>query len=215
MEKSAGDVGIIKAVGDHIQRHIGDIAIVFHEKVSTDIHIDIFHSADTPKRPFHTLVTSGMSQKPMSVPRGAEDGILAELMLCLPASWAVNAQAFKDENNYRPVRLLKRLARYPHENKTWLYSGHSIISSDSPQPFAGNTKMTSAVLRYPFLVPDNALTIDVADGRRIRLWAVVPVYSEERVFIERNGFERFEELLRQHRVTELLDPNRVNVALMQ
>jgi hypothetical protein len=75
--------------------------------------------------------------------------------------------------------------------------------------------MTSVVLRYPFLVSPAARTIEVADGRRIRLWAVLPVYCEERAFKERNGFERFEELLAKHQITELLDPTSVNVALPQ
>jgi hypothetical protein len=213
MEKSAGDVKIIKAVGDHIERHIGGISIVFHERVSSNVHIDIFHSADSKSRPFHTLITCGMSERPMHVPREAEDGRFAELMICLPADWPVNFDAFRDENHYWPVRLLKSLARYPHENQTWLYAGHSVGFSSPPRPFAENTKMSSVVVRYPFLVSPAAQSIEVADDRRIRLWAVVPVYSEERVFKERNGFERFEELLQEHHISELLDPARTNIAL--
>lgn len=39
----AGDVGVIESVSRHIERRIGRIAMVFHEIVSDELHIDVFH----------------------------------------------------------------------------------------------------------------------------------------------------------------------------
>jgi len=215
MENSKGDVEIIQSVGDHIQKHIGEIAIVFHEKVSTDIHIDVYHVAPSQSRPFHTLISCGMSEKSMSTPADWEDGRFAEVMICLPPSWPVDATAFKNEEHHWPIRILKGLARYPHENRTWLYAGHGVVWSDPPQPFASNTKMTSIVLRYPSLVPKDARTIRTSAGKQILLWAIAPLYIEEWEFKDRNGFEALEDLLLENGITELLDPKRTNVALKQ
>ena len=63
MENSNGDIEIIESVSDHIQKHIGEIATVFHEKISTDVHIDVYHVAPSRSRPYHTLVSCGMSEK--------------------------------------------------------------------------------------------------------------------------------------------------------
>jgi hypothetical protein len=215
MENSRGDVEIIRSVGDHIQKHIGEIAIVFHEKVSTDVHIDVYHVAPSRSRPFHTLISCGMSERSMSTPADWEDGRFAELMICLPASWPVDATAFENEEYYWPIRILKGAARYPHDNKTWLYAGHSVLWRDPPQPFASNTKMASIVLRYPRMVSEDSRTIQATGGKHILLWAVVPLYVEEWEFKNRNGFEALDALLLENGITELPDPKRTNVGLKQ
>jgi hypothetical protein len=214
MERSSqGDLIIIDAVDDHIQKYIGDVAIVFHEEASPDIHVDIFHVAPSQQRPFHTLITCGMSEKPMTTPEGWEDGRLAELMICLPELWPVNVTAFQNEEYFWPVRVLKALTRYPHENNTWLYAGHSVRCSNPPRPFAANTKMTSVLVRYPCTIPADATIIHASDDRQIRLWTIVPLYKEEWEFKNRCGFEALDELLNENGITELLDPERNSVAL--
>ena len=65
--------------------------------ISDLVHIDVHWVQPTPKRPYHTLVTSGMSDKPMTVPAGAEHLRFAELMLCLPPEWQMSMEAFKQE----------------------------------------------------------------------------------------------------------------------
>jgi hypothetical protein len=138
--KSKGDVSIITSVSKHIETHLGEIAWVMHEKESPLVHVDVYVVRPTKEREHQYLVTSGMSEKSMPVPAGASDGRYAELILGLPPDWPLSQDAFKDEANWWPIRLLKGLARYPHENKTWLYTGHSIPWSTPPKPYADNTK---------------------------------------------------------------------------
>ena len=48
---------------------------------------------------------------------------------------------------YWPIEWLKRIARYPHDNETWLGGPHTIIANDEPpEPFAPNTKMSCLML---------------------------------------------------------------------
>ena len=212
MRKSKGDIRIIEAVDAHIEKYIGKIAFVLDEIDSDLVHVDVYVVTATDDRPYHCLITSGMSEKAMPVPDGALDGKFAELMICLPSGWPLTMEAWKEEVNWWPLRLLKRLARYPHENKTWLYAGHSLLWSDPPKPFAENTKMTSVVLLRPRLVPAESQIIHVSKKKHIRLWGVYPLYHAELELKIRDGSDKLDELFDEHGVTELLDPERPSVA---
>jgi hypothetical protein len=122
---SKRDVSIIESVGDHIETYFGKIAWVMHERESPDIHVDVYVVEATPERNYKQLITAGMSEKPMRLPPEVSDGRYAELTLCLPAEWPLSVEAFKDESNYWPVRLLKDLARFPHK-KTRM-RGHPLL----------------------------------------------------------------------------------------
>ena len=210
--KSKGDLKIIKSIGDHIESYFGEIGFVMHEKESPLVHVDVYVVREMGDRKCQYLVTSGMSEKPMPVPEGADDGRYAELLIALPTNWPLSPEAFKDEANYWPIRMLKGLARYPHENKTWMYEGHSAHWVNPPAPIAPNTNMTSMVLLRPRLIPEETQIVHVSKKKHIRLWGVYPAYHEEVDIKEREGSGRLDELFDQNGITELLDPKRPSVA---
>jgi hypothetical protein len=211
MRKSRGDVEIIEAVSAHIEKHIGKIALVLHEKESPHVHVDVHIVEPTSKRPFKVVVTSGMSERPMPVPDGTSDGRYAELAICLPPDWPVSSEAFQKEENWWPFRLLKELARYPHVEKTWLYAGHSMCWYDPSKPFAPNTRMTSVMLLRPKLFAPQAHIIHLGEDKHALLCAVFPLYDEELELKLRDGSERLERLFEKNGITELLDPRRPSV----
>ena len=92
-ELATGDSENIDRISDHIEKHIGPVASVFHELVSDLVHIDVHMVEPTPERPCYTLVTSGMSDKPMQAPEGHEDLAYTELMICLPPNWPLTEEA--------------------------------------------------------------------------------------------------------------------------
>lgn len=55
-------------------------------------------------------------------------------------------------------------------------------------------RMPHALITFPYL-PAWPLDKVVADGARIWLLQVTPIFEQERQFIQRNGFAKFEELL--------------------
>ncbi len=138
-ELALSDGDSIEKISAHIEKHIGEITHVFHEILSDQVHIDVHHIALTLARNYHTFVSSGMSDKAMSVPEGREEFRFAELMLALPADWPISDEAFKKENNYWPIRWLKILARLPHEYDTWLEYGHTVPNGDPAKPFTSKT----------------------------------------------------------------------------
>jgi hypothetical protein len=80
-ELAGGDEQTIAGVVRHITEHIGPPRFVFHELFSDLVHVDVHLVDPTPERNYYTLVTSGMSDRPMTVPKGAEALRFAELLI--------------------------------------------------------------------------------------------------------------------------------------
>jgi hypothetical protein len=211
-EPAFGEANHIELIEKHIAAHIGDPAWVFHEIVSDLVHLDVHIVSPTAARPWTTLVTCGMSVRAMTVPPGAEEFSYAELLLALPPEWPLDQESLKDENNYWPVRLLKMLARLPHEYETWLGLAHSVPNGEPPEPYAPSTKLCGAVLGPPILAPDGFACLQVTPEMPIHFLAVYPVYAGEMKLKLDRGAEALFERLDQAGVNELLDPKRKNVA---
>jgi hypothetical protein len=211
-EPAIGDEAKIELISAHIQRHIGEPATVFHELVSDIVHVDVHIVAPTEERNYVTLVTSGMSDRPMTVPPEATELAHAELMLCLPPDWPMDQEDFKNESHYWPVRLLKFLARIPHEYETWLGPGHTVPNGDPAEPLADGIGFIGAVVAPQQLAPEGFDTLDAGDGKVINFYAVLPLYQEEMEFKLKKGAEALFERLAGNEVTELVDVHRKSVA---
>lgn len=209
-EPASADTDTIDAITAHIERHIGEIDKVWHELISDLVHIDVHQIPPGDDRPFWTLVTTGMSDRRMTVPEGAEELAHAELMICLPPEWPVTQEDFSDENNYWPIRLLKVLARLPHEYNTWLGPGHTVPNGgEEPAPYSENTEFVCALLMVPCLIlPSEVGVLKLADGRRINFYAVWPLYQSEVDLKLNQGLDALIDRFERHQVTELLDLNR-------
>ena len=210
-EPVTGDSEAIEAITAHIETHFGPIDRVLHELVSDLVHIDIHHIAPRPGRLYHTLVTSGMSDRPMTVPPGAEKFRYAEVLLYLPHTWKLSEAAFHDEANYWPVRLLKTLARFPHEYQTWLGLGHTLPNSNPMEPYAANTKLCCALLVPSDMAGDEFSELTVSPEKTILFYNVWPLYAEEMNFKLKNGLEAMGERFEKNKITEIIDPQRKNV----
>ncbi|MGC4866446.1 suppressor of fused domain protein [Micromonospora sp. DT53] len=76
------------------------------EPVAVGVHVYVV--APTEERPYRTLITSGMSELPMTVPEGHGISPYAELMLCLPADWPLTRRTGLDDDPAGwPLRVLK------------------------------------------------------------------------------------------------------------
>jgi hypothetical protein len=210
-EPAIGNQRTIEAVSRHIGRYVGPVAHVFHELVSDLVHVDVHLVPPQPNRDFVTLVTSGMSDRPMTLPPGCDAPAYAELLICLPSDWPLEQENFKAEENFWPIRLLKTLARLPHEYETWLGFGHSVPNGDPPQPFDDSTDMCCALIVPPTLLDQRFEQLALSDDKVVQFYAVAPLYREEMDLKLRHGTE---ELLRRFAavgISELLDPRRPNV----
>jgi hypothetical protein len=183
---------------------------VFHELVSDLVHIDLHWVPPQPERDYHTLVTTGMSDRPMTVPAGAEDFRYAELVIGLPREWPLSEGAFQDERNYWPVRWMKQLARFPHEYQTWLAPAHTVPNGDPPQPFAPNTGFCCWLLWPPALTAEEFVELKIDEHKTVHFMALIPLYEEEMQLKLSEGVDPLIDRLAEAGVTELLDVGRKN-----
>ena len=219
-----GDGDTIADVESWIDRHLPKVGAdrwVFHEIVSDLVHLDVHVAGPSDDRPFCTLVTSGMSERPMAVPTHPDldpvEVAYAELLIHLPPDWPgldgremyQSPEAWKDENYYWPVRLLKTLARFPHEHDTWLGYGHTMGNGDPPAPYAPGTDL-SAVLLLPSIAMDESSYQLETPSRKINFFALYPLYAEELAFKLERGTEPLLGKLGEADIGPVLDPRRPN-----
>ncbi|MGV8118153.1 MAG: suppressor of fused domain protein [Candidatus Xenobiia bacterium LiM19] len=196
---------------DHIGRYIGDPETTLHEITSTIVHIDVHYIPPQKERDFATLVTSGMSDKPMITPPGAEEYRYAELMMYLPPTWPVDQEHSKIEEYYWPVRLLFRLGRIPHFFETWFGPWHTIGNGDPPERFAADTTMCASILLHPLLESKGFWKLEVSPEKTINYFLAFPLYEEEMRFKLHHGVERLIEKLRRKGIDLVVDIDRENV----
>jgi hypothetical protein len=208
---STGDGELIDAIVRHMEKYIGPAEQVFHELISDWVHVDLHWIKPAPGREFHTIFTTGMSEKPMNTPPNAEHLRYAELMICLPISW--DLEHLEDEANYWVLRWLKILARMPHQYNTWLAGLHTIPHGDPPQPFAPNTKLCCTMLAWSVLFDENIDVVQIDDQRTVHIYTLIPIYKEEMEFKLKHGGQKLLERLSKVNTTELLNVKRPNVGV--
>jgi hypothetical protein len=196
----------------HVETHVGPIAHVFHEIVSELVHLDVLLVAPRPERPYWTLVTSGMSDLPMKVPRGLDTLKHAELVLCLPPSWPTTMEGLRLDRNYWPILWLKNLARLPHTFDTWLGDGHTIPNGDPAEALDASVGFAGWLVTLPRRFDADFLVLPLSRKKAVHFYAAFPVYPDEMDVKLAEGAERLNELLDAAGVTELVDPQRASVA---
>jgi Suppressor of fused protein (SUFU) len=200
----------LEVITAHIEKHLGSPEIVWHEADSELVHVDIHVVAPTAKRNYYTLVTSGISDRPMNVPAGLEMLRFAELVIALPANWPMQQTDWEDERNYWPIRLLKVLARFPHAFSTWLGPGHTLPNGDPPAPYADGTKMCCAFLGPTIITPEEFWKLTVDPQTTINFFGVFPLYLEEMQFNLKHGMDRLCNRFAKNALSSVRDVNRKN-----
>jgi Suppressor of fused protein (SUFU) len=201
----------IEQISGHIEQHLGTVETVLHEIVSDTVHIDVHVVRPTSECPHIRLVTSGMSDLPMTTPDDPDIPKHAELLMTLPAGWKLDQASFDNEEWYWPVRLLKTLARLPHKHQTWLGWGHTVPNGDPPENYAGNTKLCCAIVLPSLTVPDAFRELNIPGHKAITFYAVVPLYEPEMNFKMRSGCDALTDLFDRKGVSDVVDIARKDV----
>ena len=218
-EPAIGDSSLIEAVERHITEHLPGESSVLHEILSDLVHVDVHVVKPTNDRPYYTLVTSGMSERPMTQPPGVEGCQFAELMICLPPDWpgfdsdlltTDEAHPWRDPSAYWPIGWLKQLARFPHEYDTWIWYGHTIPHGDPAEPYAPDTGLSSILLLPPVTLPESFHVLDVGD-REVHFFALVPLHADELQLKLDQGTDALFPHFEAAGVDEVLNPHRPSV----
>ena len=168
----------METVEGHIQRYFGRFETVFHELVSTDIHVDICVVPPAGEQNYYTLVTMGMGAHRMKVPAELAQYKLerAELAIALPKDWKLKQEDLEKEQWYWPIRLLKNLARLPIICDTWLGFGHTM---DNEEHFAEGTELCAALLTGPRDAAKDSEVCILPGGEEVNFYQVIPLYRDE------------------------------------
>lgn len=195
-------------ISAHVEQYIGPIESVLHEIISETIHLDVLWVKPTPERNWHTYITSGMSDLPMTTPAEAHDYRYAELVICLPPTWGDVQQ----EPNYWPIFWLKSLARLPHTYNTWLHTAHTIPNGDPPEPMAPGTQYCGWLLIPPLLVDEGFRELQVEPLKTIHFFGLTPLYPQEMDYKLEQGFDALVERWEKKgiEINELLNLKRAN-----
>jgi hypothetical protein len=201
-EISRGDPELIDAVTDHIETHLGPFDTVIHEIVSPTVHMDLMVVPPSEERPYNVVVTCGMAEREMAAPE--DDLRRAELFVLLPADWPLEDEdMMQDERKWWPLRMLKTLARLPHEYDTWLWSGHTVPNGDPPAPYAEDTQLCGAIVLPAMGVPEAFEQLD-----DIRFLMVLPLHADEMQLKLDRGSDALMDRLDAAGVDPVIDPSR-------
>lgn len=201
-----------------IEKHMegifpGGEGFVYHEMISDLVHVDV-HVLRGPREDDGILLyTTGMSDLPMSLPEeiaDREDLKYAELYLLLPGDWDLGGEGTSPRDlpyeRFWPVQMLKFLARFPHEYKTWLGWGHSIPNGPDYAPVCPGLGFGGAVLAQPSLVPP----LTTEDGKQISFYMLIPAYKEEIEYKLKFGMEELNRRFTEGKLPLILDVHRAN-----
>jgi hypothetical protein len=197
------------AIRAHVERHIGPIDRVFRDE--SEPAIDVLHVAPVDSRPYHTLVTAGMSAFEMPVPADKDAPRRLELMMTLRERWRLEDQGSVAESGLWPVRLLQRLGRGAREHDSWLGWGHVVPNGEPAQPYAANTKLCGVILAPSLLVPVAFYELGTGSSRTA-FYSAIPLYAEELELHGRLGMEAVLAKLVRHDISDVVEPTRRNIA---
>ena len=209
--EDAGAAARADLIRAHVEHHLGPVAGIVNAGPGYGIDLDILHVEATETKPFHVLITSGMSDRAMSVPDDVEATPWAELVLGLDASWPFEPEHISDDRYAWPLKLLASLARLPHANDMWFGPGHTVPNGNPPVPYVPDAGLCGALIAPPVAMPPAFVHLAIPEGQ-LDFLAVVPVYAEEmQMKVERGTqalFERFD----AHDINEIMVPGRRKVA---
>ena len=179
----------------------GSCSSVSHEAVPYVPHIDVFtYEAGSAGRNFCTIVTSGMSDIPMAFPAEAKTP---------PQRTRAELIFYCAEPRQEYIQTIRWLARFPHDNRTWISWGHTIPNGNPPAPFWGSRTLDTVLLMPTIVRPDSWLSseLQLGDDPVEFLW-VVPLTTAECDWKLTKGFDALMELFQERRHPHVYDPNR-------
>ena len=189
-------------IRSHVERHIGRIDRVFAGEPAQGT-ADVLHVQPVNSRPYHTLITAGMSSVAMNVPRDVSAPHRLELMMTLPEGW-------KPSDDWA-IRLLQSLSKLPRERAGWLGWGHTVPNGDPPQPLAPHTELCGVIIAPSLLVPVAFYELNIGT-ERVAFYSAIPLYREELELHAREGMAVLLERLLHKDINDVVYLRRKNVA---
>ena len=196
----------------HVADHIGPVVGIIEVPTPGGGSLGLLHVPPTDDKPFHVLVTAGMSASRMAVPDDVEAPAWAELLLALPPPWPVEEGAFQDAQTAWPLRILASIAALPKAHDAWLGAGHTVPNGDPPAPFVPGLDFCGVLVAPPMILPPEQRTFTRPDGARVALYALLPLFEREMELKLEQGTGALLKRFDAKGVNDLLNVRRASVA---
>lgn len=168
-----------------------------------------FHVFEPTEASRHwTLVTEGMSARPMNGPVSDSGATRTELVLRLPPDWRIgHALVQRGSDVSWPVDSLRLVAEYPHRYGAVLRLGETVAFDEPPQPLHASTKLAGWVL-VPGMSLEGPCTLTRPDGTQIELLSLVALHRAEIQLARAEGLPALMKALDWKTLSLVLDPKR-------
>lgn len=193
----------------------GRETFVFHELISDLVHIDVNIMRPTAEKNYYVVYTTGMSDLPMTLPEelaDRQDLKYAELYLFLPGDWDFGKTGALDtdlpESSYWPIRMLKFLARFPHEYHTWLAWGHTMPNGPRYAPLCEGLGFGGVVLSQ---TGGDLEKLKTQSGQTVNFLFAIPAYQSEIEYKLKYGMEGLDKRFSEGGLPMVLDIHRPNL----
>jgi len=182
-------------------RFFGEARDIFDEALPLIPRVDVhpYYRRAQNGPPVCTLVTSGMSDLEMSVPDGTKAPRRTELIF------------YCSEPNREYLETMQWLAHFPHDQKTWIGSFHTIPNGNPPAPFWGSSVLDTLLLLPPIVKRDATLPDElILGGEPVHFLWVVPLTTPECNLKLARGVNAILDLFEQNRHPYVFDPHRAS-----
>ena len=125
----------------------GEALTVSHELLPQIPHIDVYtFRRELEGKTVYSLVTGGMSDLEMTLPRGVKE---------VPRRVELIFYCAEPREEY--IATLRWLAHFPHDAKSWLCHTHTVANGNPPKPFSGRGDMDALLFLPPIVTQDQGL----------------------------------------------------------
>lgn len=213
-----------QAIVEHFAAKLGPVQpLALRRIVPSSLPVAIHVVPPGEGRNCLTLFTTGMSQHAMKVPQGLENFRHAELSIQLPADWPLPGKSKPsilswlgggpkkaDEppgGSLWPIQWLQTIAAYPRQSGGFV-GGPGVIfaNGEPPEPIATGLPFTSFLLL-------NTEEIVSPGGKRVQMYQLLPIFTEERTLEMREGLPALINALDHNNISWIVDLKRPNVAI--
>lgn len=191
--------GFFEAREATYEKLFGKAQEVFHEIVPFIPHIDIYVYPPGHKgRSFFTLVTGGMSDIEMTLPANA-----------IGAASRIELIFYCEEPKKEYMEVIRRLAHFPHDNRTWLGNWHTMPNGQPSAQIWGSDVLDSFMFMPTIVRPDSTLEKElVLNGSSVHFLWLVPISTPECDFKLKKGANALLDLFDKYNHPPVFNPKR-------
>ena len=153
------------------------------------------------RSPTKVIMTHGLSNYEMPVPKKYEDKAFNEIYFCLPSYWEIESN---EERFKWPFTWIQKLALHVVNKNTWYGPGHTFSNGNPPLSFSETMKCKHLILCEPIFLEEHLQPIELKE-KVIHFLGGIPLFDNELEYKNNKGYRKFIRKYRAKNNNELLD----------